>query len=81
MEVYFVFVAVDSFFGGYYVDWNSLLFQFCSDAVFRRDRGDGPDGSDSETRAARSVVVSLGRDVHFSRWFLYYSAQVAFDRI
>ena len=65
--VYVIYVAVAAFSGGHYVDWNSLLFQFCSDAVFCRDRGDGPDGSDSETRAARSVVVSLGRDVHVSR--------------
>src|SRR4030095_5844317 len=68
--VYLIYVAVAAFSGGYYVDWNSLLFQFCSDAVFCRDRGDGPDGRDSETRAARSVVVSLGRDVHISRWHL-----------
>src|SRR5262245_53421140 len=64
------FSAVDSFFGGYYVDWNSILFQLCPDAVLCRNGSARKDGSDPETCAASAMVVSLGRDDNVSRGFV-----------
>src|SRR5262245_19581041 len=61
------FSAVDSFLGGYYVDWNSVLFQLRSDSVLCRNGSARKNGSDPETGTARTVVVSLGCHGNFSR--------------
>src|SRR5437879_13568786 len=53
-----------------YLAWNLVLCQFGANSIFCRDRGAGSNRSDTEARAAGSMVVPLGRDVYvFGRHF------------